>query len=284
MTGQFLQGYKFNQHSRLMGVLSFTFVFIVAITIFQDFLESSRRGYSFYFSESLLFKAIWFLFIPILALLYEVLKKRTRYTISQMGVAIITPICVHFVLVLVVVWALSAVFFDYRYGFDKMFAYTLGNDLYKLVLVYGTFVFSYRYIVISSLRESNVNIENGQFLSLQHIVVNNGKENFIVKVSDIVLITAATPYVALHLEDKRYLHTETLKALADKLDSRKFVRTHKSAIVNIDKVVSYKSRLNGDYDLVLQHGEEIRLSRTYVAAFKALFCLLSTKVELHSNL
>ena len=87
--------------------------------------------------------------------------------------------------------------------------------------------------------------------------------------NDIYQITAETPYISIQLNDKKYLHTETLKSMSTQLNKKNFVRVHKSTIVNLDKVVSLKSRLNGDYDISLKNGVEIRLSRTYVANFKS---------------
>ncbi len=276
MVKQRLQEYNFSGDRKLMWILSSVFVLIVAITIFQDFLESGRRGYPFYFNESLLFKTVWFLFIPILTLLYQYLKKRETYSISQMGLSVGVSIAAHLVSILIVVWLFSAVFFGGRYGFEKTFGYTLANDLYKLVSVYGTFVFVYSYISASYLK---TNQSTTQVYPLQHIVVSNGNLHTIVNASDIALITAATPYIALHIGDKKHLHAETLKSIGNKLDGRKFVRVHKSIIVNIDHLVSYKSRLNGDYDLILQNDETVRLSRTYVADFKRLFSLSTTGMD-----
>lgn len=106
---------------------------------------------------------------------------------------------------------------------------------------------------------------------LENIVISNGKDNTIVKVNDILQITSATPYIAIQLQNKKYLHTETLKSISEQLDNRIFIRVHKSTVVNTNKVVSFKSRLNGDYDLFLINGNEIRLSRTFAAHFKKLF-------------
>ncbi|MGH9949634.1 MAG: LytR/AlgR family response regulator transcription factor, partial [Pyrinomonadaceae bacterium] len=72
-------------------------------------------------------------------------------------------------------------------------------------------------------------------------------------------------------QTKRYLHNETLKSILETLDNETFVRIHKSLIVNISNVRSYKSRLNGDYDLTVADGTSLRLSRTYAATFKEKF-------------
>src|SRR5690606_40968131 len=98
---------------------------------------------------------------------------------------------------------------------------------------------------------------------LDTIVINNGKENVIVNVEDIVQITYATPYISIHLESKKYLHSETLKSICKQLDSNVFVRVHKSTVVNILKTNSFKSRPHGHYHFPLKSGELVKVSRTY---------------------
>ena len=133
------------------------------------------------------------------------------------------------------------------------------------MIVYSVFVFghkdlSYRLTDIVSLESKSC---------ISKIIIGNGKNNIVVEVNDIYQITAETPYISIQLNDKKYLHTETLKSMSTQLNKKNFVRVHKSTIVNLDKVVSLKSRLNGDYDISLKNGVEIRLSRTYVANFKS---------------
>jgi two-component system LytT family response regulator len=53
----------------------------------------------------------------------------------------------------------------------------------------------------------------------------------------------------------------------DQLDSR-FVRIHRSTIVNIQSVSKWTSRGNGDYDLLMSEGTLLRLSRNYAQAFR----------------
>lgn len=68
-----------------LGVLIAIFLSIIALTVFQDFLESLRNGYAFYISESILFKTVWFLFIPLLTLLSSILKERKIDSLSKGG-------------------------------------------------------------------------------------------------------------------------------------------------------------------------------------------------------
>ncbi|WP_047419523.1 LytTR family DNA-binding domain-containing protein [Cellulophaga sp. Hel_I_12] len=252
---------------KLLMVLSGVFLCIVGLTIFQDFLESKRNGYPFHFNESILFKTIWFLFIPILAVLHKKLENETFDSFRKTLIFIVTPIIVHVFILPFVAVVLSVLFYEGRYDLYKFFSYTLARDLYKLVIVYTSFVLGYKYFITL---KRNTYIEEIK-PKLSTIIINNGRENVVVNVKDIIQITSATPYICIHLENKRHLHSETLKSMCGQLDSNVFVRIHKSSMVNISKVSSFKSRLNGDYDLQLANGDLVRLSRTYATDFKNRF-------------
>jgi two-component system, LytTR family, response regulator len=58
--------------------------------------------------------------------------------------------------------------------------------------------------------------------------------------------------------------------LEAKLDPEKFVRVHRSAIVNIEQVKEIHPRTNGDQDLVLRNGGGLMLSRNYRDKFLSL--------------
>lgn len=250
-----------------VGILLAIFISIIGLTIFQDFLESNRSGYSFYFSESILFKTIWILFIPLLALLSRILKNQNLDSLGKTTFFIVTPIIIHLVILPFVFLFFSVLFYNGRYDIYKIITYTLANDFYKLVLIYSIFVLGHRYLSYKLTDIVSLNKKS----CVRKIIIGNGKNNTVVEVNDIYQITAETPYISIQLEGKKYLHTETLKSISTQLDNKTFVRVHKSTIVNLDKVVSLKSRLNGDYDIFLKNGVELRLSRTYVANFKSNF-------------
>lgn len=250
-----------------VGILLAIFISIIGLTIFQDFLESNRSGYSFYFGESILFKTIWVLFIPLLALLSRILRNQDLDSLGKTTFFIVTPIITHLVVLSLVFLFFSVLFYNGRYDIYKILTYTLANDLYKLVIIYSVFVFGHRCL---SYKLTDIVSLNKKFC-VRKIIIGNGKNNTVVEVNDIYQITAETPYISIQLEGKKHLHTETLKSISTQLDNKTFVRVHKSTIVNLDKVVSLKSRLNGDYDIFLKNGVELRLSRTYVANFKSNF-------------
>jgi DNA-binding LytR/AlgR family response regulator len=84
-----------------------------------------------------------------------------------------------------------------------------------------------------------------------------------VNVEDIVWIKGSANYVELHCKDKMMLHRETLNKLEEQLDSAKFVRVHRSAMVNLSKISSLTSEL-GRYSLLqLVNGDEVKISQAH---------------------
>ncbi len=253
--------------TRVIGVIGFIIVSIIGITVFQDFLDAVRRNGSFYFSESILFKTIWVVFIPISIVLYKVLNKQNLATLTSVFLCIVIAITIHIFVLAIVFCCLSLLFYDGRYGLYKILSYTLANDLFILILYYCTFIIGYKYWLGFKASLLTTNKKNHD----QFIIVTNRTNNTIIKIDDILQITATTPYINIHVATKKHLHSESLKSIAAKLDDKSFIRIHKSTIVNLSKVVSFKSRLNGDYDLLLTNGTKTRLSRTYAKNFKKHF-------------
>ena len=54
-----------------------------------------------------------------------------------------------------------------------------------------------------------------------------------------------------------------MNALEARLDSSRFLRVHRSTIVNVDRIKELQPWFRGDYLLVLQDGTQLTLSRTY---------------------
>jgi two-component system, LytTR family, response regulator len=77
-------------------------------------------------------------------------------------------------------------------------------------------------------------------------------------------------YLKVHTGRESHLIRGTMQSLETKLDPEKFVRVHRSVIVNIEKVKEIYPRSNGDQDLVLQNGQQLMLSRNYRDKFFAV--------------
>jgi two-component system LytT family response regulator len=100
---------------------------------------------------------------------------------------------------------------------------------------------------------------------LDRLVVKAGGTVRFVRVGEIDCIEAAGMYVTLHLGGKALLHRASLQELVDRLDATRFVRVHRSAVVNIESILQLEARSHGEFDAVLKHGGRVRVSRTYRA-------------------
>ncbi|MGJ8682332.1 LytR/AlgR family response regulator transcription factor, partial [Paraglaciecola sp.] len=80
-------------------------------------------------------------------------------------------------------------------------------------------------------------------------------------VEDIVWIKGSSNYVELHCESKMCLHRETLSNLEDQLDPAKFIRVHRSAMVNVSKISSLSSELGRFSLLHLTNGDEVKIGQ-----------------------
>jgi two-component system, LytTR family, response regulator len=94
------------------------------------------------------------------------------------------------------------------------------------------------------------------------IVRSNGRVLFF-KVDEIDWIDAAGNYVRLNAGDHSHLLRETMAGIESRLDPARFVRIHRSTIVNIDRVKELVQGPHGDFVVVLRNGKRLPLSRGY---------------------
>jgi two-component system, LytTR family, response regulator len=105
---------------------------------------------------------------------------------------------------------------------------------------------------------------------LDRLVVRSPERIRLLPVEQISWIEADGMYVKLHTRDgSAHLHRALLGALDETLDPRRFVRIHRSAIVNIDVVVELRHDAHGDYVAVLRDRTEIRVGRSFRARLQA---------------
>ena len=102
------------------------------------------------------------------------------------------------------------------------------------------------------------------------MVKSSGRITFL-RVDEIDWIEAADNYVRVHAGREGHLIRETMNHLETQLDRRKFVRIHRSAIVNVDSIAEIRSLFHGDHSIRLRTGAEIPLGRSYRDRLEALF-------------
>ena len=105
---------------------------------------------------------------------------------------------------------------------------------------------------------------------LDRIVVRGAHRVRLLPVEQIAWIEADGPYVKLHTRDGGvHLHRGLLGSLEASLEERRFVRIHRSAIVNIDLVEELRQDAHGDYIVLLRDRTEIRVGRRFRARLQA---------------
>ncbi|MBI3792173.1 MAG: response regulator transcription factor [Gemmatimonadetes bacterium] len=91
-----------------------------------------------------------------------------------------------------------------------------------------------------------------------------------VAAGDVEWIEGADYYVKLHAAGRAHLLRETLASLEARLDRARFVRVHRSAIVNLAYVRELRASTRGDGVVVLASGATVRLSRAKRSEVEAL--------------
>ena len=85
----------------------------------------------------------------------------------------------------------------------------------------------------------------------------------LVPVADVDWIGAEGDYARVHVGNRSYLINDSLRLLEARLDSARFARIHRSAIVNLARVAELRPQVNQDHVVSLTTGTQLRLSRTY---------------------
>ena len=96
-----------------------------------------------------------------------------------------------------------------------------------------------------------------------------------VKIAEIDWIEAADYYACLHVGPKSHLLRRRMAELEQELDGAMFCRIHRSSIVNLHRVRGLETNPDGDYEVVLEGGRKLRLSRRYRKQLQERLGLLS---------
>ena len=98
---------------------------------------------------------------------------------------------------------------------------------------------------------------------LERVVIKSPGAVSFVKVSEIDWIEAADYYACLHVGANSYLVRRSMADLEEDLDPKLFCRVHRSSIVNLERIRGLKLGEDGEYEVLLDNGLGVRLSRRY---------------------
>jgi two-component system LytT family response regulator len=105
---------------------------------------------------------------------------------------------------------------------------------------------------------------------LERILIRNGTKVEIIPVDRIDYIEAQDDYVSIHASGKSHLKQERLTQLANVLDPNRFVRIHRSYILNIDRLARLETYAKGSRLAILKDGSKLTVSRAGYDRLKSL--------------
>lgn len=100
-------------------------------------------------------------------------------------------------------------------------------------------------------------------ITRDRILLKAGGEIYFLKAEEIDWIEAEGDYMKFHAGGRVHLLRETMGNLEERLDAKRFIRIHRSTIVNIDRVKKLSPSFAGEYAVILHDGTKLRLSRGY---------------------
>jgi len=95
------------------------------------------------------------------------------------------------------------------------------------------------------------------------LILKDRGEVLFVKAADIDWIEAANYYACLHVGARTHVLRRSLVELESELDPAQFCRIHRATIVNLERIRSMELKDDGEYQVVLETGARLRLSRRF---------------------
>ncbi len=155
-----------------------------------------------------------------------------------------------------------------RYVFSDYWLRNLIIEYQKDIKIYVAIVgiiAAYRYVRAARAKAPAATV------TTDRMVVQTGKGETIIRREDIEHLEAARNYVTVSTGERDFLVRNTLAKLEEQLAPGHIVRTHRSYLVNIDKIREIRTTDTGGYEIHLASGKTVPLSRGYRDKFRSLF-------------
>jgi two-component system LytT family response regulator len=102
------------------------------------------------------------------------------------------------------------------------------------------------------------------------IPVKTGGRIVVIRIADVDWVKAQHDYVSLFMGNKSWLVRETIASIERRFANAGFVRIHRSTLVNVDRVRELRPLEKGEFQVILENGVELKLSRNFRAALTRL--------------
>ena len=262
---------------RLPAIWAVLLVVSVITRSYVDVIDEARRGNSIGLGQTLVFEITSHLVV--VALLPSLYWLHRRWPLGGglrnlvIHAAAVVPFSIAHTAGM---GALRLLWFNAIVGVPYSFPLTLdrlGYEFAKDVVSYlmlTTGVIALRYLLQRTPVAAPVIAPVGEVLPERFTVRKRGGKEVVVDVADIDWVEAAGNYAILHVGGDTFEIRSSLTKLESELDPKRFVRVHKSHVVNIARVAEVTPWVSGDWRIRLQDGAEVNLSRRYRQRFEAL--------------
>ena len=159
-------------------------------------------------------------------------------------------------------------FSEHSYVFSDFWFRNVVIEYQKDIKIYVSIVgiiAAYRHVRNANARAPQATV------TTDRLVVQTGKGETIIRRADIEYLEAARNYVTVSTGERDFLVRNTLAKLEQQLAPGQIVRTHRSYLVNIDKIAEIRSTETGGYEIHLDSGKTVPLSRGYRDGFRSMF-------------
>lgn len=243
-------------HLQTIGFLT-SIIIISVLVLSKDYFHSIIKGYTFYAIESLLFGLFWILFIPTVWML--ILYRTSKSKLNGLA-CLLMMVLGHVVLFAALVHVLSLSFLSHTFQFVHIIPEICSEQIISVLFIYGLVIF---------IQNSVLDKEEHNESESSPLRAKLGAKTFKIHQEDIRYLSSERPYTALYTLNGKFLISTPLTKLLDGQLDKNFIRVHKSCIVNTRYIRSFESRKNGDYDVVLDNDESLRVSRNYNHYFRS---------------
>ncbi|HEY1147983.1 MAG TPA: LytTR family DNA-binding domain-containing protein, partial [Pseudoduganella sp.] len=104
----------------------------------------------------------------------------------------------------------------------------------------------------------------------ERVLIRDGARVHVIPAEKIAYIEAQDDYVQIHSEGKAYLKNQRMAELEEQLDADKFIRIHRSYLVNIECVARIEQASKDSHQAVLHDGTRLAISRSGYQRIRAV--------------
>lgn len=117
--------------------------------------------------------------------------------------------------------------------------------------------------ILEALNQFKEKDESATGKYLEKIVIKSSDKIYFVQTSEIEWLEASGNYIKIFANDASHITRDTMNSMESKLNPKKFLRIHRSVIVNVNYIKEFKPWFNGEYEVYMKNKTKFTSGRTY---------------------